>query len=271
MFNELARLAQGSKAQQKTGTDTFNFKNIPRNYPTNTRKPHTLASSPTTVPKKLTHIVSELPLVAINLNMLEKSTRRMQTSPLQKHSSTASYLLGVAASLASTSKISISELSSMTSNTCTFKNGCSNKNSSMKNLHHLLDDKDRILCCEIRKGMYGLQQAGRLAYVKLIAHLKPAGYIRAGITPGLFRHTTNAIVFSLVFDDFGIRYTDKNDTQHFIDHLSKQYTCTVDWEGKIFLSMHLEWDYINRTVTITMPGYVKKALICFEHIASFLH
>ena len=72
------------------------------------------------------------------------------------------------------------------------------------NLEHLFDDKGRILC-EIRKGMYGLQQG----YFKLIAHLKPAGYIRAGITLGLFRHTTNNIVFSLVVDDFGIRCTDK--------------------------------------------------------------
>ena len=68
-----------------------------------------------------------------------------------------------------------------------------------------------------------------------------------------------------------IRYTDKKDAQHLIDHLNKQYTCTVDWDGAIFLGMHLEWDYINRTVTITMPGYVKKAIIRFEHIASFLH
>jgi hypothetical protein len=136
----------------------------------------------------------------------------------------------------------------------------------MKNLHHLLDDKDRILCCEIRKGMYGLQQAGCLAYVKLIAHLKPAGYIRAGITPGLFRHTTNDIVFSLVVDDFGIRYTDKKDAQDLIDHLNKQYTCTVDWDGAIFLGMHLEWDYINRTVTIKPSSVLNTSPLFFTNI-----
>ena len=55
---------------------------------------------------------------------------------------------------------------------------------------------------------------------------------------------------------------------------SVKNTCTVDLNSKLFLGMHFEWDEwdcINHTVTITMPRYVKKALIHFEHIASFLH
>ena len=41
---------------------------------------------------------------------------------------------------------------------------------------------------EIRKGMYGLPQAGRLAYEKLVEHLAKGGYIPTGLTPGLFKH-----------------------------------------------------------------------------------
>ena len=76
--------------------------------------------------------------------------------------------------------------------------------------------------------MYGLPQAGRLAYMKLLKHLKKGGYVRAGITPGLFKHETRDIVFSLVVDDFGVRCTKKEDAQHLINHLEKEFSCTID-------------------------------------------
>ena len=43
---------------------------------------------------------------------------------------------------------------------------------------------------EIRKGMYGLPQAGILANKRLKKHLAKAGYHEAPRTPGLFRHET---------------------------------------------------------------------------------
>ncbi len=53
----------------------------------------------------------------------------------------------------------------------------------------------------IMKGMYGLPQAGRLAYDKLMAHLAPYGYHPCPRTPGLWKHTTRPVTFSLVVDD----------------------------------------------------------------------
>ena len=125
----------------------------------------------------------------------------------------------------------------------------------------------RILC-KINKGMYGLPHAGRFAYIKLIQHLQKHGYIRAGLTSGLFRHVTRNIIFSLVVDDFGIKYTNRDDAQHLIDTLKKEYPITIDWDASIFLGMHLKWDYTNCTVTISMPGYVKTSLIHFNHAPS---
>ena len=43
------------------------------------------------------------------------------------------------------------------------------------NLEHLFHN-NRILC-KINKGMYGLPQAGRLAYIKLVQHLRSHGYV----------------------------------------------------------------------------------------------
>lgn len=88
---------------------------------------------------------------------------------------------------------------------------------------HNLEDKfqgDRILV-RINKGMYGLLQGGRLAYVQLVKHWKLHGYERAGYTPRLFKNKTRGTVFSLVVDDFGVKYTSQDDTNHFIAALEE--------------------------------------------------
>jgi len=57
---------------------------------------------------------------------------------------------------------------------------------------------------EIQKGMYGLPQAGILAYNRLVTHLALSGYTPVQHTPGLFRHATRPVTFSLVVDDYAI-------------------------------------------------------------------
>ena len=117
----------------------------------------------------------------------------------------------------------------------------------------------------INKGMYGLLQAGRIAYDKLVTHLKTGGYIPAGRTPGLFKHTSQPLHFYVAVDDFGVEHIDKADAQYLISNLSKEYTCTVNWEDKIFLGIHLNWDYERRTVYLGMPNYCTKACHIFNH------
>ena len=75
---------------------------------------------------------------------------------------------------------------------------------------------------EIRKFMYGLPQPGRLAYIALIKHLQLHVYTRAGFIPGLLKNATRDTLFSLVVDDFGVKYTSKNDALHLIDTLKKK-------------------------------------------------
>ena len=67
---------------------------------------------------------------------------------------------------------------------------------------------------EIQRGMYGLPQAGRLANDQLVKFLAPHGYHPAALTPGLWTHTSRDIIFSLVIDDFGVRYTSQTDANH---------------------------------------------------------
>jgi hypothetical protein len=58
---------------------------------------------------------------------------------------------------------------------------------------------------EIRKGMYGLKQAGLLANQLLQTRLAPFGYYPARHTPGLWLHKTRPIYFNLIMDDFAVK------------------------------------------------------------------
>ena len=81
----------------------------------------------------------------------------------------------------------------------------------------------------------------------------------AGITPGLFKHTTNPLNFCLIVDDFGIKYTSKQDTTHLVTHLNEAYTTTVDWTGRAYAGFRLDWNYLDTIVELCMRGYVKGA------------
>ena len=125
---------------------------------------------------------------------------------------------------------------------------------------------DGRVLAEIQTGMYGLPQAGIIAYKKLVKHLKDADYHPCKYTPGLFKHRTRPIMFSLVVDDFGVKYTRREDVDHLISSLEKHYDVTADWDGKIFVGLHLKWDYDNRTVDCHIPGFSQKALTRFQHL-----
>lgn len=119
---------------------------------------------------------------------------------------------------------------------------------------------------EIRKGMYGLKQTGVLANKNLENLLNKDGYVKTKHTPGLWRHVTQPITFTLCVDDFGIKYVGKHNTDHLIKALNKHYKAIiVDWEGKKFCGIDLDWDYCNRTCDISMLGYIIAALTKFDH------
>ena len=118
---------------------------------------------------------------------------------------------------------------------------------------------------EIRKGMPGLKQAGKIANDRLVEHLAPFGFSPVKHTPSLWRHATRPISFCLVVDDFGIKYTNRADYEYLRDALRALYRITADEEGSSFLGLTLAWDYPSRRVTISMPGYVRRTLERFRH------
>jgi hypothetical protein len=120
---------------------------------------------------------------------------------------------------------------------------------------------------EIRKGMYGLKQAGLLANQLLQTRLAPFGYYPARHTPGLWLHKTRPISFTLVVDYFAVTYVGKQHAEHLRNALLRTYELTTDWTATVYSGMTLKWDYKHRTCDISMPGYVSNVLSKFQHDA----
>ena len=65
---------------------------------------------------------------------------------------------------------------------------------------------DGYVYCEIQRGMYGLADAGVLANKLLSSHLEREVYYQCQFTPILWRHTWQHITFTLVIDNFGVKF-----------------------------------------------------------------
>jgi hypothetical protein len=85
--------------------------------------------------------------------------------------------------------------------------------------------------------MYGLKQAGLLANQLLQTRLAPFGYYPAHHTTGLWLHKTSPIAFSLIVDDFAVKYVGKQHADHLRNSLLQSYELTTDWEAKVYTGM----------------------------------
>jgi hypothetical protein len=81
----------------------------------------------------------------------------------------------------------------------------------------------------------------------------------------MWLHKTTPIAFSLIVDDFAVKYVGNQYADHLRDALLRSYELTTEWEGKVYSDMTLKWDYKNRTRDISMPGYVANDLNKLQH------
>jgi hypothetical protein len=112
--------------------------------------------------------------------------------------------------------------------------------------------------------MYGLPQVGIIVQELLEEQLAVAGYKQSKMTPGYWKHEWRPISFALVVDDFGVKYVGRENIHHLIK-LKSDYEIEVEWEGTQYLGITLNWDYNKHQVHLSMPGYVKRALVRFGH------
>ena len=91
---------------------------------------------------------------------------------------------------------------------------------------------------EICKALYELCQSGALAAKKLAANHKPFGYYKCPYTHGLWKHEPRPISFTLVVDNFGVKYINKEDAEHLESAIRANYPYTVDWSGSKYIGIN---------------------------------
>ena len=75
-------------------------------------------------------------------------------------------------------------------------------------------DKNGSVYIEANCGMYGLPQAGFLANELLEKRLNKRGYQHIKLVPVLWKHKWIPVQFTLVVDDFGVKYVGKEHALH---------------------------------------------------------
>jgi hypothetical protein len=125
--------------------------------------------------------------------------------------------------------------------------------------------KNGYIYLQMRRATWGLPQAGILANKLLCKQLFPHGYDKCNNTPGLWKHKTCSIAFTLVVDDFGVEYAGKEHVDHLIWCIKQKYELAKDWTGDLYCGIKLKWDYDLRTLNILMPGYIQKFLQKYKH------
>ncbi len=125
--------------------------------------------------------------------------------------------------------------------------------------------EDGYVYVKIQKGMYGLPQARILVQELLEKRLNKHGYSQSKAVPGLWTHKTRPISFTLVVDDFGVKYIGKEHAMHLISILKQHYKISEDWTGSKYIGITFDWDYHNRRVHLSMRVYISKALQQFGH------
>ena len=112
--------------------------------------------------------------------------------------------------------------------------------------------------------MYELKNAAILAYDNLEINLGRFGYYRVKDTVGIWAHTTRRTKFCVCVDDFGVKFS-KADAQHLLDAIGSTYRYTVDWGGRHYCGLSLDWHYEDNYVDVAMPEYVLNALQRLNH------
>jgi hypothetical protein len=66
-------------------------------------------------------------------------------------------------------------------------------------------------------------------------------------------------------DDFRVKYVGREHVENLMECIKKNYNISSDWKGSAYCGLTLEWNFKNRTVDLSMPGYIKAALHKYQH------
>ena len=109
--------------------------------------------------------------------------------------------------------------------------------------------------------MPGLPQSGFYSQKELLEVLSSHGYNETP-TPMLFRHISRPISFTLVVDDFAVKYDTPSDLDHLLTCLDTKYRVKTHRIGPDFTYLGYTIDYNRplRQMTLSMPTYIPNLL-----------
>ena len=67
-----------------------------------------------------------------------------------------------------------------------------------------------------------------------LPQLAPFGYSESVNMPGLWTHKSCPISFTLVVDNFGVKYVAQEEVDHLITSIKSTYSLTEDWTGNLY-------------------------------------
>jgi hypothetical protein len=68
-------------------------------------------------------------------------------------------------------------------------------------------------------------------------------------------------------DDFGVKCVGRERAEHLMECNIKNYNISSDWKDSDYCCLTLGWYYKNRTMDLSMRGYIKAALHKYQHAA----
>ena len=96
--------------------------------------------------------------------------------------------------------------------------------------------------------------------MELTKNLDNFSYHPVQHTPGIWKNNMRAKIFTLVVDNFAIKYASKQDAKHLLQSLRTKYTISTDWDALLYIGILLNWGYTSGHVDLSMPEYVARAL-----------
>ena len=106
---------------------------------------------------------------------------------------------------------------------------------------------------DIWKVMFGLLQAGRIAYGRLKIHLEKHRYQPVKFTTRLWTHKSRPVSFTLIVDDFGIKCVGNKNAEHLIQALQWLYKITINLYGRFYSALTFKCNHKDKHVYISKP------------------
>jgi hypothetical protein len=107
---------------------------------------------------------------------------------------------------------------------------------------------DSSIYVEAKRCMHGIPQSGLLVNKLIEKQLNKHGYRQSKLVPGLWRHNTRLVQFTLVVDNFGVKYVGEEHANHLKQVMEEHYTLTCNWTGTGYIGITLDWNYTKRQV-----------------------